>query len=222
MKNKKENNDNQEERLSWLEVFKRNYKYVPGFKEIFKLSVYIILVVTLAIVMTTTINSNHKRNRNNTVTTTTKAVIRYQDILDKLLDNSKYTATITINDSFYVLNGVFGNSILTGTLEYASGTYSYIIKNDNIYELQGEEQVLNNELLKDIDKDIIMNDSLIKILKGNSGIKIEEEGKTIYKYNNIVINGITYTGEVSVINNNISNINLISDTHKYKFNYNNQ
>jgi hypothetical protein len=67
-----------------------------------------------------------------------------------------------------------------------------------------------------------MNDSLIKILKGNSGIKIEEEGKTIYKYNNIVINGITYTGEVSVINNNISNINLISDTHKYKFNYNNQ
>jgi uncharacterized protein YjdB len=132
------------------------------------------------------------------------------------------TATITINDSFYVLNGVFGNSILTGTLEYASGTYSYIIKNDNIYELQGEEQVLKNELLNDIDKDIIMNDSLIKILKGNSGIKIEEEGKTIYKYNNIVINGITYTGEVSVINNNISNINLISDTHKYKFNYNNQ
>jgi len=77
------------------------------------------------------------------------------------------------------------------------------------------EDVLNNELLKDINIKIIMNNSLSDIIKNNSGIKLEG----LYKYNKVVIDNVNYEIEVLVSDNKVTGINVNSENISYEIKY---
>ena len=216
MKKKKEEKfEVQEELETPWQVFMRNYKTVPGFKELVKLIAYIlffiIFVATMSIVFA---NNKDKINRSNT-TTTTSQVLKYQDVLGKLLDHSDYTCRIKINNNNYIINGSYGNNILTGTIETAEGIHKFKIAENNIYEVVLDNETLNNELLKDINKNILMNDVIVNILKNNSGTKIDNT----YKYSNININDINYNIDVVVNDNKVTNIKVSCDNISYDIVY---
>ena len=156
-----------------------------------------------------------KANKKTNTTTTTDAVIKYNDILNELLNNKSFKCEIKININEYQLNGVYGNSILTGSLFTSDGTYSYKIKNNKVYEVKLKTEEENNQLLRDIDLNIIDNKSLVDIIKHSSGIKVENG----YKYSKVPINNIDYAIEIGIDNNHIKTITLTSDDISYKFTY---
>ena len=217
MKKNEENFKNDEERLETpYEVFKRNYDTVPGFKELVKLSIYVILFLTLAITMIVTVSSNKGKRHNSTKTTTTESsVVRYQDILDKLLDNTEYSCKIKVNDNNYLIDASFGNNILVGTIDSKDGTSRFSIRNNEVYELKLDSETINEELLNNINKNIIVNSSLIDILKNNSGVKLDNA----YKYTKVSIDDVLYDINVIVDNNKVISIELLNDNISYIFVY---
>lgn len=212
------NNDNDKEtKESFIEVFKRNYNNVPGFKELVKLGLYILVFVIFVGIMSGTINNRKQHDQKDE--TTTVAALKYQDMLNDLLDNKEANITININDAKYIINDEFGNNILTGTIDSIEGTSKFKIKDDLVYEIILEEEVLNDQLLSNVDTSIIRNNILVDIIKNNSAHKFENDDNITYKYSNVVINNITYNIDVIVVNNKIQNINLTSDNISYTINY---
>lgn len=198
------------------EIFVRNYREVPGVRIIVKLALYFLFFTILVVAMSASINSGKmNRKKTTTTTTTTAQVIKFSDMLNELLGKKEYKCEININGNEYVLNGSYGNSILVGNLYTNEGTYAFKIQDDKVYEVTLKDKQENSKLLKDIDKSIIFNDSLVNAITNSSGIKVENG----YKYNKVDINKNTYSMEIIVVNNHIKNINLTNDTISYKFTY---
>lgn len=213
----KEINEEPKELSKW-ELFKKYYKEVPKFKEFVNSAGTILGVFLFCIILIATVNINKSEKKTKTATTT-QVTVKYQDMLDGLLDNKEANMNITINDNKYIINSRYGNNILTGTLESIDGTYKFKIKEDNIYEIRLDEEIVNNELFKDINTSIINNSLLVNILRNNTGIKIDQDNKLMYKYDKVNINDITYSIEVIINNNSVANININNDTISYVINY---
>ena len=208
-----DNNDGKRE--SWLDVIKRNMKEVPGFKELVKLILYILFILTLCTAMIITFNINKNKNKKDDNTqTTTQVVVTYQDMLDYLLQKSNYRAEINVNQDDYIITGSFGNNILIGILENNVTSYKFKIKDNNIYELS-DSVTLNNDLLNNINVGIINNNTLVESLKNNNSIKIDGG----YKYHNISINNINYDVEVYIQDDRIKSINVSNNNSSYKLTY---
>ncbi|MCR4581378.1 MAG: hypothetical protein K5666_02580 [Bacilli bacterium] len=140
---------------SWWDVFVRNYKNVPGFNALVKLLIYFFLffILIVAIKATTGDQDSTKTKQQET----TKVTVPYKEMVGNIVNYRKSTINIKINDTLYIINGDFGNNILTGTIESTNGLHNFKIKDNSIYEVKMGEDVLNNELLKDININIIMN-----------------------------------------------------------------
>ena len=210
----KNNDDNNE--LSFWDKFKIYYKNIPGVRSLVKLGGYFIyFFVVIIILFILALASGLSKNNNKQDTTE----IKYQDVLDKLLDNSSYTANITINGTKYIVTGEYGNNILTGTYESTNGVIKYKIKDNAIYEIKMDEEIFNQSLFGDINYNILLNDKLVNTITKAAGIKIDGE-KIIYKYENINIDGTSYNIEVTIENNKINKILLTNDTITYDIVYN--
>lgn len=205
--------NNDENELSFFQKFKIYYDNIPGIRSGFKLLGYLVFfIVMIVIILIFSLFGNNNTNNGDTNTT-------YQEILEKELDHSIYTANITINDNKYIVTGEYGNSILTGTIETSSGVIKYKIKDYNVYEIKMDEEISNENLFGEINYKILLNDKLIDIIKKSAGIKIDGD-TIIYKYENVNIDGITYKVEVSINNEKISTIKLYNDTITYDIVYN--
>ena len=203
-----------EDNLSFFDKFIILYKNVPGFNGIVKLALYFIFfAVMIGILLLLGVLSKNGKKDN------PKSEVNYQQVLEKVLDHSEYTANVTINDNKYIVTGSFGNNILTGTIESSNGITKYKIKDNNIYEIKMDEEISNEQLFGEMDYKILFNNDLVNIIKGAAGIKIDGE-TIIYKYENVNISGISYNIELSISNNKITNIKVFNDTCTYDINYN--
>ena len=214
MNNDNKNNEEENKYKRYIELYKSNKDFKKGVNA----AIYILVVIIFSVVLITTVNTGGKKSNNKT-TTTQATVIKYQDMLDNLLDNKESSINIKINDNSYKIVSKYGNSILTGTLESKEGTYKFKIKDQTIYEIRLEEEIPNESLFKDIDTNIICNDLLVHQLKNNSGIKVEENDNTIYKYEDVNINDILYNINVIINNNTIKHIEFTSNNISYVINY---
>ena len=196
------------------EVFLRNYRNVPGFKSLVKLGLYFLFIV-LIIVAYRVIAPEGGKKESKTETTTTEKVIKFQDLLDELLSNKDYKCEIKINEKEYVLSGSYGNNILVGSFYTTEGTYSFKLQDHKVYEIKINQKVENDSLLKEVNKNIIDNNTLVSIIKHASGIKVEDG----YKYTKVVIDDLLYNIDISINDNHIKTINLTSDDISYKFTY---
>ena len=182
MKKKKKNTE-EVEMENFLDVIIRNYKMVPGFKIIIKLGIYFIFILVFLLVISI---ANHGKNDEIVDKSTTTKVEEnlsknYKDYISDLSNIKK--EVVSINE--YKLNLDIGENI-TGYLETNDTIKKIIIKDNQLYEIINNEEILNSEF-NDIDLTYLNVLNVQKYLLNSKSVKIEENNLITYKYDNLEV-----------------------------------
>lgn len=213
MKNEKDNKKEQIKELyskfktAWSDPRKR-----AGIKLLGYLFFFIILFLFAAI----TSNINKYKTTASQTTTTTITIDKYNEKQKSLLTN-KYSINyvININNIEYKINGTIENNIVNGYLETPIGIKKIVFKENNLYEINNEQEIL---LESELNKNLIDLEYIINLIKQNSAIISDKEDKKTYNYNidNLGLNIIVTTNE-----ENITQINITEATNTYILNFDN-
>lgn len=186
----------------------------PRKKAGIKLLGYLIFFIILLLFASITSHTNKYTNSNTNPTTTTNIQDKYNDKQKKLLTN-KYSINyvININNIEYKINGNIENNIINGYFETPNGIKKIIFKENNLYEINNEQEIL---LETEINKNLIDLEYILNLIKQNSAIISDKEDTKTYTYNidNIGLNIIVATTE-----ENISQINITETTNTYTLNF---
>ncbi len=186
----------------------------PRKKAGIKLLGYLIFFIILLLFASITSHMNKYTNSNTNPTTTTNIQDKYNDKQKKLLTN-KYSINyvININNIEYKINGNIENNIINGYFETPNGIKKIIFKENNLYEINNEQEIL---LETEINKNLIDLEYILNLIKQNSAIISDKEDTKTYTYNidNIGLNIIVATTE-----ENISQINITETTNTYTLNF---
>ena len=182
MKKKKKNSE-EVEMENFFDVIIRNYKTVPGFRMVLKLGFYFIFIFVFLFVITI---ANHSKNDEMIDQSTTSKVEEnnsksYIDYISELSNIKK--EIVLIND--YKLNLDIKDGI-TGYLETNDNIKKIIIKDNQLYEIINDEEVLNYDL-SNIDLTYLNITNVQKYLLNSKSIKIEENNLITYKYDNLEV-----------------------------------
>lgn len=213
MKNEKDSKKEQIKELyskfktAWSDPRKR-----AGIKLLGYLFFFIILFLFAAI----TSNMNKYKTTTSQTTKTTITIDKYNEKQKSLLTN-KYSINyvININNIEYKINGTIENNIVNGYLETPTGIKKIVFKENNLYEINNEQEIL---LENELNKNLIDLEYIINLIKQNSAIISDKEDKKTYNYNidNLGLNIIVTTNE-----ENISQINITETTNTYILNFDN-
>jgi len=150
----------------------------------------------------------------NKTTTTTTAPDKYNDKQKALLTNKHaVNYVININNLEYKINGTIEDNILSGYFETPNGIKKILFKDNNLYELNNEEEIL---LETEINKNLIDLEYILNLIKQNSAIISDKEETKTYTYNidNLGLNIIVTTNE-----ENITQINIKESINTYILNF---
>lgn len=182
MKKKKKNTE-EVEMENFFDVIIRNYKMVPGFRIVIKLGFYFIFIFVFLLIIS--IANHSKTDEIIDKTTTTKVEENlsknYRDYISDLSNIKK--EIVSIND--YKLNLDIGENI-TGYLESTDNIKKIIIKDNQLYEIINNEEVLNS-FFSNIDLTYLNIINVQKYLLNSKSIKIEENNLITYKYDNLEV-----------------------------------
>lgn len=182
MKKKKKNTE-EVEIENFLDVIIRNYKMVLGFRIVLKLGFYFIFIFVFLLVISIANHSKTDEILDKTTTTKVEENLskNYRDYISDLSNIKK--EVVSIND--YKLNLDIGENI-TGYLETADNIKKIIIKDNQLYEIINNEEILNSEFI-DIDLTYLNVVNVQKYLLNSKSIKIEENNLITYKYDNLEV-----------------------------------
>lgn len=149
----------------------------------------------------------------------TKEEIDYNNYISKqnnLLNNKhSITSTIKINDYEYNVNGYIDNNIVNGYLESIDGIKKIVIKDNNIYEIVNNEEILLDSV---INGNLYNLEYIFNLLKNNNAIINNKDSYKDYSYfinmDNYVLNTKVYTDS-----NNIYKIEYLIDNDEYVLNF---
>ena len=219
-------NENGEELETRWEVFRRNYKNVPGFKASVKLGLYFIFIFILVVLVAFT-NYSKKEKKLETVasgkatTTTSAKALSYGEMLDVIKNvGTEFKTTIKLNDKEYLINVIIKDNYLEGYYETSNVNTKFKIQDDKVYEVKMNNETENNKLLELFDLDFINPITLVNTLKVTSSTKKLVDGDVIYNYNINKNDMDSYTADVSTDNNHISKIVIKNDIISYEINVN--
>lgn len=194
-------------KIAWGDSRKR-----AGIKLLGYLFFFIILFLFAAI----TSNINKYKTTTSQTTTTTITIDKYNEKQKSLLTN-KYSINyvININNIEYKINGTIENNIVNGYLEAPIGIKKIVFKENNLYEINNEQEIL---LESELNKNLIDLEYITNLIKQNSAIISDKEDKKTYNYNidNLGLNIIVTTNE-----ENITQINITEATNTYILNFDN-
>lgn len=221
MKKRKTEEENQQE--NFFDVFIRNWKSVPGFRSVIKLSFYLIFIFIFIIVVNVAgaKTGTKKTNANNTISSTTKAMetITYKDVLDNVVKNKKDVyMEIVIDGKKARVDAVTNDENITGYYETDKLTKKFKIENNILYEVSLDHEIENAEVLNGINIDFIVPSNMIAILKNNIPTKMINNEEVLYNYE-ISINDIAYKVTTTVKESVLTNIEIISEKEKYTIVY---
>lgn len=204
------------------EVFLRNYHNVPGFKALVKLGGYFLFfLVFILIISLGTSNLNKEKGEHSEMSnsTTSTAAKKYKDILVEFANNNSTIKLIyTTNVNKTKIDAVYENNILTGTMENEIGIKKFKVQESGIYEVLLENETLNPELFGMININFLNPTSLVNILNENQATKRIEEEKILYSYS-VNYNNINYNITIAIINETVTNIEIINDNEVYSISY---
>ena len=186
----------------------------PRKKAGIKLLGYLIFFIILLLFASITSHMNKYTNSNTNPTTTTNIQDKYNDKQKKLLTN-KYSINyvININNIEYKINGNIENNIINGYFETPNGIKKIIFKENNLYEINNEQEIL---LETEINKNLIDLEYILNLIKQNSAIISDKEDTKTYTYN---IDTIGLNIIVATTEENISQINITETTNTYTLNF---
>ncbi len=211
MKNEKENKKEQLKEL--YSKFKIAWAD-PRKKAGIKLLGYLIFFIILLLFASITSHMNKYTSSNTKTTTTTTVQDKYNDKQKKLLTN-KYSINyvININNIEYKINDNIENNIINGYFETPNGIKKIVFKENNLYEVNNEQEIL---LESEINKNLIVLEYILNLIKQNSAIISDKEETKTYTYNidNLGLNIIVNTND-----ENITQINIKESINAYILNF---
>lgn len=108
----------------------------------------------------------------------------YKDILNETLNNKRFNYEILVNGVEYVINYTIEDKVINGIYETTNDVIKkFSIKNDEVYEIALNKEKLNMELFQELNMDYINIYKLVELLSSSKGLKMLEDGKTVYVYN---------------------------------------
>ena len=205
------------EKLNKIKELYNKYKEAkkdPRKKAGMKLLGYFIFFFIIALIanIASNIEQTNTYNKTTTTTTTTKVIDSYvEKQKDLLIDKYKINYEIKFNNEVYSINGNIENNILNGYLENNNTIKKITIKNNMIYEIKDNEEIIfevdfniNNLNLDDIINTIKQTSAFIKEKDNIKTYLYELDSKKIYiNCNNEYIENIKIE-EIS----NIYNLNF--------------
>ncbi len=180
---------------------------VPQYRTLFKLGGYLLFFIIFFTIAGLGPKQKPKENQSNSTSYNTMK----KDILESNLE-IKYT----IGD--YYLEGTIIDNILSSTLEKDDEIKKIKIIEDKIYLVQKNEEILDDNILKEINLIYLFPKNIINILNNNSSLMKQSEDQKTYSYTIdnkaysvytdkqtirkiIIYDGfLTYTLEYSIIN----------------------
>ena len=206
--------DKNNDKISLKELWKN-----PGYKALIKLGLWLIFFVIIYLfifINRSAYNSaNNIENKINS-TTTIQTKITYNK-MKQLLINNEQLVIYTIND--YYIEGSVKDNTLNATLEdNIDLTYKIKYDGEYLYQVKKEEEIINEELLKDIKLEYLLPSNIINLINNPKIISIKNADEKIYSYNidestisvylnndrieKIIVldNGITYNLEFKEVN----------------------
>lgn len=208
---------NKKERIKELaDKFKKSWKD-PGKKAGIKLLGYLIffLIFILLAAISSSINSMNNTTSNQTTTTTTQ--VKEDKYIDKQKDllKSKYTINYVINANGleYKINGTINESVVEGYLESNDNIKKIILKENNLYEIKNEEEIL---LELDVNKNLISTDFIINLIKQNSALIEDKDFFEKYTYD---IKELNIKIIVELDDENINQIYISENSDTYELNF---
>lgn len=208
---------NKKERIKELaNKFKEAWKD-PGKKAGIKLLGYLIffLIFILLAAISSSINSMNNTTSNQTTTTTTQ--VKEDKYIDKQKDllKSKYTINYVINANGleYKINGTINEGVVEGYLESNDNIKKIILKENNLYEIKNEEEIL---LELDVNKNLISVDYIISLIKQNSALIEDKDFFEKYTYD---IKDLNIKVIVELDDENINQIYISENSDTYELNF---
>ncbi len=218
---KKKNNEEENQRENFLDVFIRNWKNVPGFRSLIKLGIYFLFIFVFIIVVNLAETNNGPRKNvasNQEISSTTKKqeeTITYRDVLDNAVKSNKdIYMEITINNKKAIIDAVTHDNIITGYYETDKLTKKFKIENNILYEVSIDHEIENDKVLNGLNIDFIVTANIVDILKNNIPTKMINNDEVLYNYD-ISINNIAYKVTTIVKESILTNIKIENDKEKY-------
>lgn len=221
---KKRKIEEENERETYFDVFIRNWKNVPGFRSLIKLSLYLIFIFIFVIVVNVagSKTENKKTASDNTISTsTTKPVetITYREVLENVVKSKKDVyMEVIIDGKKAIVDAVTNEENITGYYETDKLTKKFKIENNVLYEVSLDHEMENAEVLNGLNIDFLVPANMIDILKNNIPTKMINNGEVLYNYE-ITINDIAYKVTTTVKESILTNIEIISEKEKYTIVY---
>lgn len=186
----------------------------PRKKAGIKLLGYLIFFIILFLFAAIASNINKYKTTTNKVTTTTTLTDKYIDKQKSLLTN-KYNINyiINVNNIEYKINGTINSNILNGYLETPTDIKKILFKDNNLYEINNQEEIL---LESELNNNLININYIINLIKQNSAIISDNKETKTYTYNIDNLNIVVTTNEENIIKININEL-----TNTYTLNFDN-
>ena len=138
----------------------------------FKLWGIFFLIIFVLYGATSYISKNNNNIVNNNVN------INYTKMKNNLINNS-IKVNYVIND--YLINGEVVNNIFKGTINVNNKSFNVEYDGKSLYVVEKSEKIINEELLKDVNRNYLLPKYIIEIL--NEPKNTAEKDDNIYSYN---------------------------------------
>lgn len=127
---------------------------------------------------------------------------------------SSNSLIIKYNIGNYYIEGNVDNNILNGTLELEDSIFKIKYDNSKLYQVKLREEIEDNELLIDVNKDYLLPSNVIKIIDEISDSPIKSEDNKVYSYN---INDLALS--IYLSDTEIEKIIILENNITYELNY---
>ena len=212
-KKKKQNNDEPVMENYW-DVFVRNYRDSEGFRVLVKLGGYFIFVGILVILAISVKEVNQERDDSSDQTEEV-VTTNYPELLDNIMDREDdFSIHVHVDDQDYEIRATFIDNVMEGYLETSGGTVKFRIADDQVYEVNLHDEIVNPNLFSNMNLSLVVPSSLIELLKNTS--YQEDNGTFIY---NLFIDGISYEVKVNITEDVVDGIEILSDNASYIYEY---
>lgn len=212
-KKKKQNNDEPVMENYW-DVFVRNYRDSEGFRVLVKLGGYFVFVGILVILAIGVKDVNQERDDSSDQTEEV-VTVNYPELLDNIMDREDdFSIHVHVDDQDYEIRATFIDNVMEGYLETSGGTVKFRIADDQVYEVNLHDEIVNPNLFSNMNLSLVVPSSLIELLKNTS--YQEDNGTFIY---NLFIDGISYEVKVNITEDAVDGIEILSDNASYIYEY---
>ena len=212
-KKKKQNNDEPVMENYW-DVFVRNYRDSEGFRVLVKLGGYFVFVGILVILAIGVKDVNQERDDSSDQTEEV-VTVNYPELLDNIMDREDdFSIHVHVDDQDYEIRATFIDNVMEGYLETSGGTVKFRIADDQVYEVNLHDEIVNPNLFSNMNLSLVVPSSLVELLKNTS--YQEDNGTFIY---NLFIDGISYEVKVNITEDVVDGIEILSDNASYIYEY---